>query len=251
MTTSATKTPFQPLRAVILTFDQIDLIDFTSPYETIYQARDPATGNRLFRIEIAGPGTSVTDNAATMTTSQGLTFKQHISYEQVLEELSEVDLLVVPGANWPTTERLSQWDEFPVKKIIKEFAALPSRPTTTTTITTTGRPPRVLLSICSGSFFLAVAGVLANRRVTTHYLILKELEALCARLYGAGATEVVRKRFVDVGTLDNGVRVVASGGLTSAFDASLYAIELITNMKEAERVSEILDYQWVKSEGLI
>ncbi|RAO70952.1 uncharacterized protein BHQ10_006964 [Talaromyces amestolkiae] len=236
---------FQPLRAVILTFDQIDLIDFTSPYETIYQARDPATSNRLFRIEVAGPGTSVTDNAATMSTPSGLTFKQHISYDQVLEELSEVDLLVVPGANWATTERLSQWHEFPVRKIIKEFAALPSRPATEE------RPPRVLLSICSASFFLAVAGVLANRRVTTHHFIIKELEALCAKLYGAGATEVVRKRFVDVGTLDNGVRVIASGGLTSAFDASLYAIELITNMKEAERVSEVLDYQWVKAEGLI
>lgn len=236
---------FQPLRAVILTFDQIDLIDFTSPYETIYQARDPATSNRLFRIELAGPGTSVTDNAATMSTPQGLVFKQHISYDQVLKELPEVDLLVVPGANWATTERLSQWDEFPVRKIIKEFAALPSRPATE------DRPPRVLLSICSGSFFLAVAGVLANRRVTTHHFIIKELEALCAKLYGAGATEVVRKRFVDVGTLDNGVRVVASGGLTSGFDASLYAIELITNMEEAERVSQVLDYQWVKSQGLI
>lgn len=238
--------PFKPLRATILTFDQIDLIDFTSPYETIFQARDPATGNKLFRIEIAGPGLTAADNAATMSTSQGLTFKQHIGYEQVLQELAEIDLLVVPGANWPTTERLSHWDEFPVRKIIKEFAALPSRDNTTD-----GQPPRVLLSICSGSFFLAVAGVLANRRVTTHYLIIKELEDLCTKLYGAGKTEVVRKRFVDVGTLDNGIRVVASGGLTSAFDASLYAIELITNAKEAERVSEILDYQWVKSEGLI
>jgi transcriptional regulator GlxA family with amidase domain len=242
---STSTPPFKPLRAVILSFDQIDLIDFTSPYETIYQARDPATGNRLFRIQIAGPGISLQDENATMSTPQGLTFRQHIGYGQVLAELSEVDLLVVPGANWLTTERLSQWDEFPVRKIIKEFAALPSR------ADADGRPPRVLLSICSGSFFLAVAGVLANRRVTTHHLIIKELEELCAKLYGAGATEVVRKRFVDVGTLDNGVRVVASGGLTSAFDASLYAIELITNIHEAERVSEVLDYQWIKSEGLV
>lgn len=241
----STSTPFKPLRAIILTFDQIDLIDFTSPYETLYQARDSATGNRLFRIQLAGPGLSVTDENANMSTSQGLPFRQHIGYNQVLQELSEVDLLVVPGSNWATTEKLTHWDEFPVRKIIKEFAALPSRSTTD------GRPPRVLLSICSGSFFLAVAGVLANRRVTTHWLIIKELEALCAKLYGAGAPEVVRKRFVDVGTLDNGIRVVASGGLTAGFDASLYAIELITNMKEAERVSEILEYRWVKSEGLI
>lgn len=238
-------TPFQPLRAIILTFDQIDLIDFTSPYETLYQARDPATGNRLFAIQLAGPGTSLEDPNANMSTPSGLPFKQHISYNQVLAELAEVDILVVPGSNWATTEKLTHCNEFPIRKIIKEFAALPSRSTADE------RPPRVLLSICSGSFFLAVAGVLANRRVTTHYLIIKELEALCAKLYGAGAPEVVRKRFVDVGTLDNGVRVVASGGLTAGFDASLYAIELITNMKEAERVSEVLEFQWVKSQGLI
>ncbi|KUL83107.1 hypothetical protein ZTR_11021 [Talaromyces verruculosus] len=244
MSTTST-TPFKPLRAIILTFDQIDLIDFTSPYETLYQARDPATGNRLFSIQVAGPGTSPQDQNANMSTPSGLPFKQHIGYNQVLEELAEVDILVVPGSNWVTTEKLSQWDEFPVRKIVKEFAALPSRSTAD------GRPPRVLLSICSGSFFLAVAGVLANRRVTTHYLIIKELEALCVKLYGAGAPEVVRKRFVDVGTLDNGVRVVASGGLAAGFDASLYAIELITNMKEAERVSEVLEFHWVRSEGLI
>lgn len=180
-----------------------------------------------------------------MSTYQGLTFKQHISYSQVLDELADIDLLVVSGANWATTEKLSQWEEFPVRRIIKEFAALPSRDAAD------GRPPRVLLSICSASFFLAVAGVLANRRVTTHHLIIKELEDLCAKLYGAGSTEVVRKKFVDVGALENGIRVVASGGLTSGFDASLYAIELITNVKEAERVSGILDYRWVRSEGLI
>ncbi|KAI7977146.1 hypothetical protein EIK77_005351 [Talaromyces pinophilus] len=244
---STTSTPFKPLRAIILSFDQIDLIDFTSPYETLYQARAPATGNRLFNIQVAGPGTSPQDQNADMSTPSGLPFKQHIGYNQVLEELAEVDILVVPGSNWATTDKLTHWDEFPVRKIIKEFAALPSRPTGTTN----GRAPRVLLSICSGSFFLAVAGVLANRRVTTHYLIIKELEALCAKLYGSGAPEVVRKRFVDVGTLDNGVRIVASGGLTAGFDASLYAIELITNMKEAERVSEVLEFQWVRSEGLI
>lgn len=220
----------------MLAFEQIDLIDFTSPYETFYQCRDPSLKNRLINLEIAGP----TDE---MSTSQGLVFKRHISYDEVSRDLSDIDLLIVPGANYPTTEKLSNSspEEFPVIKIIQDFCSLPADPSRTV--------PRVLLSICSGSFFLAVTGILANRRVTTHYLILKELQELCAK-YGSG-TEVVRKKFVDAGTLENGVRVVSSGGLTSGIDASLYAIELLTNMQEAERVSEIMDYQWIRAEGLI
>lgn len=235
--------PFKPLRAVFLSFNNIDLIDIACPYETLHQVQDPATKNDLFRLEIAGP----VDDNGSIKSYQGLSFKQHISYQQVLDEINDVDFLVVPGAtDWPTTEHLINWSDFPVTKIIKKFSSLPPRDESSN-----GRPPRVILSICSGAFLIAAAGILANRRITTHFLILKELEELCAKVYGGNKPEVVRKKFVDAGTLDNGVRVIASGGLTSAFDASLYAIELVSSIQAAERVSKILDYQWVKSEGLI
>ncbi|EAW16967.1 uncharacterized protein NFIA_003210 [Aspergillus fischeri NRRL 181] len=89
--------------------------------------------------------------------------------------------------------------------------------------------------------------ILAGRRATTHYTIIPELAELCAKY---GQTEIVRKRFVDAGLLDNGVRVVSSGGISSGFDAALYVVEVFCGLLCAEKASDVLDYQWRRSEGL-
>lgn len=95
-------------------------------------------------------------------------------------------------------------------------------------------------------FFLVSAGILAGRRATTHYTIIPELAELCAKY---GQTEVIRKRFVDAGLLDNGVRLVSSGGISSGFDAALYVVEVLCGLPGAEKASDVLDYQRRRSEG--
>ncbi|KAH8690729.1 ThiJ/PfpI family protein [Talaromyces proteolyticus] len=221
-----------PVRACILVFGQMDLVDFSGPLETLYHAYEHGTEDRLISIEVAAPTEEI-------LTEQGVIIKRNISFEQALESLPQYDILVAPGASYKTTKAMCESPDNSVINIIKQFCSLPATQTKTR--------QRIMLSICSGSFFLATAGLLAGRRATTHFTRLPQLEQAAAK---HGRTEVSRHRFVDAGLLDNGVRIVSSGGLTSCFDAALYAIELLCGLQSAEFASEELDYQWRKSEAL-
>ncbi|GIC86218.1 uncharacterized protein Aud_002584 [Aspergillus udagawae] len=222
--------PIQPIQTCILSFEKMDLIDFAGPLETLSHVRGPS-GDRLFSITVAGPSDEI-------TTSQGLVIKRNICFEQAMLSLAQFDVLVVPGASYLITKELCTPD-FPVIQIIQKFSTLPKHESRV--------HPRLLLSVCSGAFFLASTGIFAGRRATTHYTILPELAELCAKY---GQTEVIRKRIVDAGLLDNGMRVVSTGGITSGFDGALYVVEVLCGLPCAEKDSDVLDYQWRRSEGL-
>lgn len=190
----------QAIRVCLLAFAQMDLVDFAGPLETLSHARDQSY-TRLFSVQVAGPTDAI-------QTSQGLKIHRDISYEEAFASLSEYDVLIIPGANYKTTNELCVAGSC-ILDLIKQFAESEAT-----------EQHRVLLSICSGAFFLASTGVLKGRRATTHYTIIPQLEQACEK---HGNTQVVRKRFVDAGLLENRVRVVSSGGITSGFDCySLY-----------------------------
>jgi len=72
----------------------------------------------------------------------------------------------------------------------------------------------VIAGVCSGVALLAAAGLLSNKRATTHW----------------GLTEVYRRRFPDVDwqpdyLITDAGNVVCSGGINSAADLSLYLVE--------------------------
>jgi len=86
----------------------------------------------------------------------------------------------------------------------------------------------LLASVCTGAMMLAAAGLLTNRRATTHHGAWKDLEA-------AGA-QLVRDRVVD-----DGDRVTA-GGVTSGIDLGLYLVERFVSREMAERIADELEY---------
>lgn len=73
--------------------------------------------------------------------------------------------------------------------------------------------PHRVLAICSGALLAARAGLLANRRCTTHHELLPRLRAL------APAAQVIDNRvFVVDGT------VASSAGITAGIDLALHLI---------------------------
>lgn len=88
------------------------------------------------------------------------------------------------------------------------------------------------MSVCTGSFVLAKAGLLAGKTATTHHGAYG--------YFAASFPDITVKRgarFVDLGT------VATAGGLTSGIDLALHVVERYYGRAAAERTALDLEYQ--------
>jgi transcriptional regulator GlxA family with amidase domain len=91
------------------------------------------------------------------------------------------------------------------------------------------RAAKHVLSVCTGSFLLHRAGLLAGRRATTHWASLDRLRAL-------GDVDVVEERFVRDGI------VWTSAGVSAGIDMALAFIEHVEGGAMAGRVQLGAEY---------
>ncbi len=144
----------------ILAFDDMEVLDFSGPYEVFNVAGELGEGNpfRVFTVGLTG---------SPAVGRGGFTVLPTYS----LDDAPASDLLVVPGGAGTrpllTDERLLAW------------------------LRDRGTEVELLLSVCTGSLLLARAGLLERRRATTHHGAYDELAAI------SPSTQVVRgQRFV-------------------------------------------------------
>ena len=90
----------------------------------------------------------------------------------------------------------------------------------------------VTMSVCTGAFQLAKAGLLSGRSATTHHLF----------------TDRLAKAFPDI-NVKRGVRFVegdrisTAGGLTSGIDLALHVVERYFGRKTAQATADYMEYQ--------
>ena len=95
-----------------------------------------------------------------------------------------------------------------------------------------GAKADVVMSVCTGAFILAGAGLLDGRRATTHHDFLSEFETSFTRV------ELVRgERFVEDG------RFASAAGLTSGIDLALRVVERYLGRSAAEGTARYMEYQ--------
>jgi len=101
---------------------------------------------------------------------------------------------------------------------------------------------QVLMSVCTGAYKLAMAGVLDGKKASTHHDFWDDFQ----------------KRFPEV-SLQRGVRYVRSdpviftaGGLTSGIDLALHVVELYFGREVAARTASYMEYEgkgWLQADG--
>jgi transcriptional regulator GlxA family with amidase domain/YHS domain-containing protein len=90
----------------------------------------------------------------------------------------------------------------------------------------------VTMSVCTGAFVLAKAGMFSGKQATTHHGALALLAA------DFPDVEVIRgARFVDA------AGVSSAGGLTSGIDLTMHVVERYYGRETAERTAFALEYQ--------
>lgn len=89
---------------------------------------------------------------------------------------------------------------------------------------------RFTTSVCTGSIVLAAAGLLRGLTATTHWSVMRELEA-----FGAIA---VAERVVEHAEL----RLVTAAGVSSGIDMALRLLELLADRTAAEAAQLLIEY---------
>lgn len=147
----------------IFIFDDVEVLDFTGPFEVFSVANELNDGSLMAVYTVA-------EKKAAVRTRNGLS----VNPDYTMSEAPAPDILIVPGGKG--TRPLLQ--NGPVIEWIGNCAESAER----------------VLSVCTGSLLLAKAGVLEGLRATTHHLALDEL----ARI-GPGIEILEDERFVDNG----------------------------------------------------
>jgi len=97
------------------------------------------------------------------------------------------------------------------------------------------RAPRaeLILSVCTGAFFLAKAGLVDGMPLTTHHLAFEELKAIAPDNPLKPGERII----------DNG-RIIVSAGVSSGIDMSFYVVAKLLGEKVAQETAEQIEYPW-------
>jgi putative intracellular protease/amidase len=189
------------VRVGILLFDGVQIIDFAGPYEVF--------GSAGFGV------TTLSHDGKPVTTAMGL----KVTPDAAFDAAPSFDVLVVPGGDVQDAERDPQ-----VLAFVRKHA----------------QSSRHVLSVCTGSFILAGAGLLDGLKATTFTPRIDQL----AKRYPK--VKVIR----DVRWADNG-RIVTSAGLSSGMDAALHVVATLRGTEQARSVAMRLEYDWKPEGGFV
>jgi transcriptional regulator GlxA family with amidase domain len=165
----------------VLIFPDAEELDFVGPWEMITMWKKVADGPQDCLI--------VAETIAPVVCAKGLSVNPHVSFDSC----PQLDVLLVPGGQGTRREVGNS--------VLVDFVARQARGCSS------------VLSVCTGSFILHAAGLLAGRRATTHWGSLDRLRAL-------GDVQVVEERWVRDGNVWSAAGVSAGIDLTLAFIAA-------------------------------
>ncbi|KAB8073285.1 class I glutamine amidotransferase-like protein [Aspergillus leporis] len=219
-------------KVAIILYNGVDILDFTGPIEVLSDVKhtpNPTTQaqDRAFTI------TTIATTPTITTAGTSLTIKPDLLIAEAEQQLSDFDILLVPGAGGSVIDTLIASPNPLEIDLIRRFVSLAPE------------SGRWLFSVCTGAMLLGKAGVLGGVTVATHHRFLDRLRGVCAEVSGGEVrTEIVNRRFVDSGVIgDGGVRLLSAGGVTSGIDAALYLVRGIFGDEVAGAVARDMEYE--------
>lgn len=182
------------------------VIDFSGPWEVFQDTSVPGRDSDAFRLY------TVAESAGAIRASGGM----KIVPDYTFANAPAPRVIVIP-AQGGKSEATLQW----LRKAAKGAD--------------------VTMSVCTGAFLLARAGLLSGKAATTHHTAYKT--------FGMEFSDVTLKRgvrFVDQGS------VASSGGLSSGIDLALHVVERYFGREVATNTAYQMEYQgqgWMKPES--
>lgn len=183
-----------PPSVSVLVYDGAEIIDFAGPWE------------------VFGTAGFLVHTVAESLEPHTMVFGQKLVADYTFENAPRSDVLLVPGGGYePALQnaRLVGW----IRSKSKEVGHV--------------------MSVCTGAFLLAGAGLLDGLSATVTY----GMEDVLAR-YAPRARVLSPRRFVDAG------KIVTTAGLTSGIDGALHLVSKILGEGVAQSAALDMEYRW-------
>ena len=182
----------------IVLFEGAEELDFAGPWEvfTMLGAIEDESV-RAF---------TVSERGGEVRCAKGL----RVTADYSFDDCPQADIVVIPGGQGTRREV--------------------ENPTMVDFIKRLNRDAQVMTSVCTGSFVLAVAGLLEGKRATTHWASIHHL-----RKY-EGVQVVDVERYVDEG------HVITASGVSAGIDMALYLVGREWSPTTARRVQKAMEY---------
>ncbi|KHN97951.1 ThiJ/PfpI family protein [Metarhizium album ARSEF 1941] len=161
----------EPIEVLVALHNKFDILDFAGPMEVFTTAQhDPKDEtSKAFEVTLAGAEPKVLSEQGAIVGSQ-------ISFKEAHERLEDFDILVILGGN---TDEILKADAEPLG-LINNFAELQKKDPAR---------ERTVLSVCTGSLFLARENILSGLSATTHPDYLTKFENVCSDAATRNMTE--------------------------------------------------------------
>lgn len=194
----------EPIRVLFTLHHNMNALDFVGPLEVLASALNDVKDedDKAFDCEFVGPGENV-------MASSGTSFRSHMTYKDAYKQLKDFDVLVVAGGGH---DEILKENAEPLS-LIRAFADLQEH---------NSSKERTILSVDTGSLFLANQGILQGLSATTrpeHYIKLEILAQESAQKDLDTRTEVMEgERYVvnqgrfDLGELEDNPYVFKKPG---------------------------------------
>ncbi len=185
------------MKVAFILYDQVTLLDFAGLYDPITRLKTMG-----FCPDLEYVVASRTDQVRS---SEGLL----LIPDEIYTDLKSFDYVLIPGGDG-------------VKELMKS-------PEYLGWISSAG-PDTTIAAVCGGVLLLGAAGLLRDRKATTHPVMQEVLKHF--------AREVLIDRIVHDG------RVITAGGVTAAIDLGLYITELIAGCDARMSIQKQMDYPY-------
>lgn len=185
----------------ILLFNQVEVLDFTGPFEVFSLAKKD--GKDAFNVFTIGEDESTISAHNNLLIQPNYTINNH----------PPLDILIIPGGYG--AEHIELKNATILKWVIEQ-----------------SKQVQHLVSVCTGVYILAEAGLLNHKKATTHWLDYDRL----AQEYPL--ISVVRdENFVDEGS------ILTSGGIATGINLSFYLLIQLLGLDEAKQVAKDMQFQ--------
>jgi len=159
----------------------MNVLDLAGPLEALSQAKHDKDNkeSKAFDVRFVA-------EEEFITTSEGAGLRAHMAFKEAYARLSEFDVVIIPGGG---VEPILKKKAEPLG-LIKAYSDLQKKDP---------KKERTLLSVCTGSLFLAQQGILSGLSATTHPDSYAKFEKICSEVAQrdlAERTDVVEERYV-------------------------------------------------------